>query len=86
MTSCVVGTRKTERWSPGHVLESERAEVRGAHTLARWRFSEDYGISCGVIWESWLRLFVLSLMWDALSQTVVQDGGHDSRKAKVAET
>jgi hypothetical protein len=68
------------------VLESERAEVRGVHTLARWRFSEDYGISSGVIWLYCLRLFVLSLMWDALSQTVVQDGGHGSRNAKAADT
>lgn len=62
------------------MLECEREEVRNVHTLARWRFSEDYGIPSGI---SWLRLrFLLSLMWDALSQTVLHDGRHGSRKAK----
>jgi hypothetical protein len=52
--------------------------------LARWCFSEDYGIPSGIIW---LRLrLLLSLMWDALSQTVLYDGRHGSQKAKAVRT
>lgn len=68
------------------MLESGRTEVRGVHTLARWRFSEYDGISCGVVWLSSLGDFLLSLLWDALAQTFVQDSGHGSRDAKVAQT
>lgn len=42
------------------------------HTLAGWSFSENDGIPCGVIGLRFLcGLFSLSLMWDALSQSVV---------------
>jgi len=55
-------------------------EVHNVHTLAGWRFSEDYGIPSGIIW---LRVrSLLSLMWDALSQTVLHGGRHGSRKQK----
>ena len=84
MTSCVVGTRKTRRMEVGTRVRVGADESRNVHTLARWCFSEDYGIPSGIIW---LRLrLLLSLMWDALSQTVLHDGRHGSQKAKAVQT
>lgn len=64
------------------MLASERTEVRTMLTLARRRFSENDGIPCGVIILCSVSLS-LSLMRDAMSQTVVQNCRHGSQDAKV---